>query len=80
MGVAEKGLSEQSLIEFFLQLDGFLALRYSSSGKAGGMCFAKFANTEQAAVAKDLAASSSGYDMQIARTTLNPAQATYVVS
>lgn len=79
MGVVEKGLSEQALIEFCMQFEGFYALRYSHGGKAGGTCFIKFCSAKQAAETRD-AAAETGTHFEIARSSLNPAQATFVVS
>jgi len=79
MGLAEKGLTEKSLNDFFAQLDGFVALRYtaSGSGRGGGSVFAKFADANLAQEGLQ-AAASFGLEPQIARSSLNPQQATFV--
>merc|ERR1712048_688571 len=79
MGVGDKGYTHDTLIEFFSQMEGFEALRYTSGGKGGGSCFVKFNSGELAAAAKEVSIQAH-VDVQIARSSLNPQQATYVAA
>lgn len=76
MGLAEKGLSENALNDYFVQLGGFVALRYS--GKGSGSCFVKFASPGDTEAAIH-ATRESGLSSQMARSSLNPRQATFTM-
>eukprot|EP00928_Gymnodinium_smaydae_P013805 TRINITY_DN15009_c0_g1_i1.p1 TRINITY_DN15009_c0_g1~~TRINITY_DN15009_c0_g1_i1.p1 ORF type:complete len:436 (-),score=89.77 TRINITY_DN15009_c0_g1_i1:62-1303(-) len=73
----EKGLRESDLVQFFSQFQSFCALRYATSGRGGGTCFVKFSSPAEAQVAMHVAR-EKGVEIEVARTSLNPNQATHV--
>merc|ERR1712232_1081489 len=79
MGCAEQGLTEQAMIEFFQQLPGFMALRYTGAGKGGGMCFAKFESHDLAQIAMQATQEGGFTSVQIARKSLIIEQASYTI-
>lgn len=76
LGADSQGLTETALGQFFEQLEGFTGLRMAPGGKSGGLCFVKFGNNPQALIGIQ-AAKSQNLDVQMARTSMNPSQATY---
>eukprot|EP00928_Gymnodinium_smaydae_P078749 TRINITY_DN62837_c0_g1_i1.p1 TRINITY_DN62837_c0_g1~~TRINITY_DN62837_c0_g1_i1.p1 ORF type:complete len:448 (-),score=105.42 TRINITY_DN62837_c0_g1_i1:99-1334(-) len=74
-GAAEMGYSEESLGQYMAALDGFMGLRATAGGKGGGLCFVKFATPQQAQDAVALVR-AQGLGAELARTSLNPSQAT----
>eukprot|EP00927_Polykrikos_kofoidii_P070912 TRINITY_DN67280_c0_g1_i1.p1 TRINITY_DN67280_c0_g1~~TRINITY_DN67280_c0_g1_i1.p1 ORF type:complete len:403 (-),score=56.67 TRINITY_DN67280_c0_g1_i1:156-1301(-) len=76
MGVGDQGLTESALGHFYEQIDGFLGLRLAPGGRGGGLCFVRFKSSADAQAALQ-ATQSQGLDVQMAKTSLNPSQATY---
>mmetsp|Transcript_6385 Transcript_6385/g.19284 ORF Transcript_6385/g.19284 Transcript_6385/m.19284 type:complete len:111 (+) Transcript_6385:480-812(+) len=68
---AEMGLSEQSIHEFFLQVEGYVALRMG-----GANCFVKFSTAALARAAVETAG-GSGLQVAVAKTNMNVSQATH---
>jgi len=70
-GIGDKGLTEQDLLTFFNQIEGFITLQCTNSiGKGGGNCFIKFETAGQAQAAIDVARYSDVV-LDVARTSLN---------
>lgn len=77
MNFAEKGYSEDSVMEYWPSLPGFVALRIAApTGKGqGAHCFLKYSTPKVAQQALD-GALAQGWDATIARNSLNSSQAT----
>lgn len=71
---------QESLSSYFQQVEGFVALRYSASKFPGvnGNCFVKFRSAEIAEEARGPLSEELSLEVQVARSNLNPSQATVV--
>jgi len=70
-GIGEKGYTEDDLLGYFQQIEGYVTLMCTNaSGKGGGNCFIKFEGTEAAQAAIEVAKYSE-LELEVARTSLN---------
>uniref|UniRef100_A0A7S1F1R8 RRM domain-containing protein n=1 Tax=Noctiluca scintillans TaxID=2966 RepID=A0A7S1F1R8_NOCSC len=72
MKPGDEGLTPEALHEYFTQVEGYVALRMG-----GANCFVKFAAPEIALAAVALSA-ENGMQAQLAKSNMNPSQATHV--